>query len=219
MSFIINPYSFGSAFDPLSLSPSLWLSDTGSNPAVWPDLSGNGRNATQATTANQPSIVANVRNGRQIRRFDGVNDSLSASLSVPNTPFTIVMVTYMSSNGSGGFRVSVVMGTNTFGVGYNTTPAAYAFSTSGISITKARPTTFELISCVSNNASSSFTVDATTATGTIAPHSSSVFNIGTNGVGSFFAQDCAEILVFPTALNTTNRQAVESYLRSKWGTP
>jgi flagellar hook-associated protein 3 FlgL len=31
--------------------------------------------------------------------------------------------------------------------------------------------------------------------------------------------DVGELFVFPTALNTTNRQAVESYLRTKWGTP
>jgi hypothetical protein len=39
---------FAGAFKPLSLSPApaLWLSDTGSDASVWPDLSGNGRNAT-----------------------------------------------------------------------------------------------------------------------------------------------------------------------------
>lgn len=218
MSFVINPYSFGSTFDPLSLSPALWLSDTGSNPSVWPDLSGNGRNATQATTANQPAIVTNVRNGRQIRRFDGINDQMLVGLTVSNTPFTVVMVTYLTGP-STAFRVSFAMGGNVFGIGYNSTPAAYAFSSSGLTITKARPTTFELISCVSNGASSFFSVDGVSTTGTIAAHASNALNLGTNGIGSFFTQDLAEILIFPTALSTTNRQAVESYLRTKWGTP
>lgn len=67
------------AFNPLSLSPALWLSDTGSNAAQWDDLSGNGRHATQATGASQPSIVTSALNGRQVRRFDGVNDFLATA--------------------------------------------------------------------------------------------------------------------------------------------
>lgn len=66
-----------SGFDPLSLSPALWLSDTGSDPSVWPDISGNGRNATQGTPANRPAIITNALNGRQVRRFDGTNDFLT----------------------------------------------------------------------------------------------------------------------------------------------
>jgi hypothetical protein len=63
--------SYGNSFDPRSLSPALWLSDTGSDHAVWEDLSGNGRNFTQSTVANQPSIITNAVNGRQVRRFNG----------------------------------------------------------------------------------------------------------------------------------------------------
>jgi hypothetical protein len=61
-------------FNPLSLAPALWLNDTGSDPSVWTDISGNGRNATGA---NNPSIVTNTLNGKQVRRFDGTNDTLS----------------------------------------------------------------------------------------------------------------------------------------------
>jgi hypothetical protein len=62
---------WGLGFNPLSLSPALWLSDTGSNPAQWDDISGNNRHATQATVASQPAIIANGLGGRQVRRFDG----------------------------------------------------------------------------------------------------------------------------------------------------
>ena len=72
---IINPYRFG--FNPLSLSPAIWLSDTGSDAGTWPDLSTNGRHATQATENQQPAIVSGARNGRQVRRFDGSNDVLA----------------------------------------------------------------------------------------------------------------------------------------------
>ena len=69
MSFVINPYALN--FSPLSLSPALWLSDTGADASQWDDLSGNGRHATQVTAANRPSIETNVLNGRQVRRGNG----------------------------------------------------------------------------------------------------------------------------------------------------
>lgn len=69
-------------FNPLSLSPALWLSDTGSDPSVWPDISGNGRHATQANGSFQPTIATASLNGRQTRVFDGSDDFLSYPSSV-----------------------------------------------------------------------------------------------------------------------------------------
>lgn len=63
-------------FNPLSLSPALWLNDTGSDPSVWTDISGNGRNAVQGNVGNRPAIITNALNGKQVRRFDGVDDYL-----------------------------------------------------------------------------------------------------------------------------------------------
>ena len=97
MSFVINPYSFGATFNPLSLSPALWLSDTGSDPSVWPDLSGNGRNATQATSTQRPAIVTGAQNGRQVRRFDGTDDFLRLTTGLGmlrNVPGATVIAVY-----------------------------------------------------------------------------------------------------------------------------
>ena len=66
--------TYPSNVSPIAISPALWLNDTGSDPSVWTDISGNGRNATGA---NPPAIVTNALNGRQVRRFDGINDTLS----------------------------------------------------------------------------------------------------------------------------------------------
>jgi hypothetical protein len=42
--------------------------------ATWPDLSGSGNPATQATAALQPKYYKNVLNGQAVVRFDGVDD-------------------------------------------------------------------------------------------------------------------------------------------------
>jgi hypothetical protein len=72
----------GGGFDLLPYSPSIWLSDTGSDDSEWTDLSGNARNVTQATSTRRPSIVAAQLNGRQIRRFDGADDKLNIGSSM-----------------------------------------------------------------------------------------------------------------------------------------
>lgn len=84
----------GRGFNPLTLSPALWLDS--SDPSTlyqdsalttlavadadpvggWKDKSGNGRNVTQATGAARPTLRLAVQNGRPVLRFDGTDDTL-----------------------------------------------------------------------------------------------------------------------------------------------
>lgn len=232
MSFIINPYSFGSTFDPLSLSPALWLSDTGSDASVWPDLSGNGRNATQATTASQPAIVAGAQNGRQVRRFDG-GDFLECSSVYSLSTTTVFAVSKISVNSatvktvycSGSFagsardallfwQASTINFQRSNGSVY---PTATATATvSAFALTTGQFTGSQLSVSVNGGTPS-------TAATTVAGATTDLVTIGVTrenfGYNFYFTGDIAEILVYPTALSTTNRQAVEAYLRTKWGTP
>ena len=61
-------------------SPSLWLradstltKDASNKVSVWNDVSGNNKNATQATALNQPTWMPNVFNGKPAIFFDGAN--------------------------------------------------------------------------------------------------------------------------------------------------
>lgn len=71
-------------FDPLSLSPALWLdaSDTatitatGGQVSQWRDKSGNSRHVSQSTGTAQPQQVASVLNGNSVVQFDGADDYL-----------------------------------------------------------------------------------------------------------------------------------------------
>jgi hypothetical protein len=81
----------------------LWLDPSdptvfsfGTGISEWRDKSSNGRNATQATGANQPTLAADALNGLPVVRLDGSNDSLivdfGAALQVTNFSHTWLMV-------------------------------------------------------------------------------------------------------------------------------
>jgi hypothetical protein len=60
---------------------------------TWYDQSGNGRNATQSTGANQPQIVSSgsviLDNGKPIVTFNGTSQSIKTSNSVISTDFSV----------------------------------------------------------------------------------------------------------------------------------
>lgn len=63
--------------------------------STWSDRSGNGRDATQSTSANQPKVKTNGMNGNTTVRFDGAaspnQDSLSISSLSVSQPITAVV--------------------------------------------------------------------------------------------------------------------------------
>jgi hypothetical protein len=221
---------YGNRFDILSLSPALWLSDTGSDPAQWDDISGNGRHATQSDSARRPSIVTNTLNGRQVRRFDGGNDvmlmDLGTSFSQPVTLFAVTKkvgntspnsrVFHASSSPSSGSSVYLPLASNNLG------NFVWNFGTDSPSST-AFGNDWSIYNVVADSASSSIRRDGSQVlTG----------NPGTNGLQRYasvggrhhdglrnYNGDIAEILVFPTALSTSQRQAVEKYLANKYAIP
>lgn len=225
MSFLINPYSFG--FNPLSLSPALWLSDTGSDASVWTDLSGNGRNATQATALAQPTIVTSGISGRQIRRFDGVNDYLQSNSALATTTGTIFVVSQFTDLIVAD-RVIFQAGTNatkaSVGLGIHTNRARKSFIYGSTDIIGTATTNATSMSCIFNASGNTYYQEGTlvgsaNVTGISCGTGFTVGSLRDGSFTTFYKGDIAEVLVFPTALSTTNRQAVESYLRTKWGTP
>lgn len=222
------------SFDPLSLSPALWLSDTGSDPSVWPDLSGNGRNATQATTANQPAIVMGAQNGRQVRRFDG-GDMLSGSRILSSANFSCLVVMrgspqlsrmilaqrslpavnsgrleLISTDELAPGQVHRVFLNN--GTGYNVKATTVSLNNTFRTVYSQNDST----------ATMHCRVDGGGPEGSISGQSLTPENVPYSVGGGVdltrtFTGDIAEILVFPYALSTTDRQAVETYLFDKWG--
>jgi hypothetical protein len=211
-------------FSPKQLSPALWLADRGNDPAIWEDLSGNGRHATQATAASQPAIVTNGLNGRQVRRFDGVNDMLTGSVwsNGQTTSFFIVfkkntfgtntaVFQYGTSNGHGLYvnasdqqdwvARSVALRTN----------GNVGLSAKIVSLIRSESVAYMYSNGLQNTIINS-TSSQLNATGT--------FYIGNwEQASQYISGDIAEIIAFDLALSTSNRQLIEKYLSIKYNIP
>ena len=229
-----------SGFNPLSLSPALWLNDIGSDPSVWTDMSGNGRDATGA---NAPSIVTNALNGRQVRRFDGVDDFLSLTTGlgmfrnvsggtviaaykwITNpTVFSPIFIASVSTSSltsrisigggitsrklfTGGRRLDA----NTFASATSAADNSTAYFVHSGILNYANSDAFQYVNGVLDGTNTSFQTDGNTEN-----TDSILIAVGGNGALNFSNIDLAEILVFPTALSTVNRQKVERYLSGKY---
>lgn len=73
------------------------LSGDGDVVGGWQDQSGNGNHATQATTANKPTLQTGEINGRPAIRFDGVNDLLSLTTTLTQGSFNLYIVNMIDS--------------------------------------------------------------------------------------------------------------------------
>jgi hypothetical protein len=233
--------AYGNSFDPLSLSPALWLSDTGSDPAVWEDLSGNGRNATQATASAQPAIVSNALNGRQVRRFDGVNDTMTFA-RFDLSAFTVFVVAQRSSGGGTYQTIFQVLQASTtrtaveIGINNDNAYGPLVVGSDGNSTAYGRggslaENSSRIISAIwsggSTNGASNYSLwtngvaTPLTNSGPVGAASGSISRIGSTASGgrivSYLRGDISEILIFPTALSTSDRKSVENYLAKKWG--
>lgn len=225
------------AFDPLSLSPALWLSDSGSDVSIWPDISGNNRHALQATTASQPDIISSARNGRQVRRFNGTTDRFSGTATnlIQTTSAASFFIVAKADTDAGLYTTLIATPTNAtpWGIGLSK-DGSYLNVTFGSSSTFYRGRfqtlaygSYQLI-CVqyaganpslSNAYSARYNSTAKTlnSAGPYVAYAATNWAVGSAADGSTRLKgDIAEIIVFPSALSLANLQAVEAYLNAKW---
>lgn len=215
------------------------LSD-GDPVSTWLDSSGNSRDATGSGTA-RPSYKTGGPNGLPYLLFDGVNDEMSvAALSLTNNipGFTCFMARkwraspsalgyeFYVSTPSGTARVSAYAGavSGKFGAGGRRLDGdSFAGVTSAASVS----TVYEVRTVVADYANSDFfqyidgTLDGSTTsfqtTGNTSATNSLRVMIGSSGGTQFGGIDCAEIIAYPRALNSTERGQVEAYLAAKYG--
>tara|TARA_R110002012_G_scaffold123229_2_gene273594 strand:- start:1763 stop:2590 length:828 start_codon:yes stop_codon:yes gene_type:complete len=200
----------------------------GSSVVTWADSSGNGNNATQASSARQPTLQTNELNGLPVVRFDGSNDIVSdgdiAALDVGTGDIWLACV--FKSTDDSGAQNFFEKGATSFGLrclsngklemtlGATTnTPLQNSGSWSRTEFVLAAA------SRVSSTCNGFVNGTASTTTGTTNTTSidnSSVFDIGARAVGAgAMTGDIAEILVGGGTI-TDELQKVESYLNDKY---
>ncbi|MFM5936712.1 MAG: hypothetical protein ACKOQ2_29240 [Dolichospermum sp.] len=216
---------------PVQMSTALWLdaadSSTvtlnGGNVSQWDDKSGNGRNAAQATAANQPARTLNGLNGKTVLTFDGVNDFLVSNSGTYGPNISMFAVARQDGGSSYQRLLNVridqfaffgsLNGNFTTLFGNNAWNDVNANSPS-IAVTSTR--ILGVVNPTSGSAATPY-VDGTaqiTKTGTMTT---------ANGIsiGCIFNEHhwfgiVAEIIVINSAVTTTVRQFIEGYLAWKW---
>ena len=210
----------------------------------WEDKSGNSRNALQTDGTKKPLLKLAIQNGRNVVRFDGVNDSLDCGtgLGKPGnfTIFAVFRVQDTSSRfvvcGSGDSNGSSKTTWGAIDVNPDSVAGAVALHHSDgatFSITRTAGSviagnTFTLgcTKYTSGNTQQSFRKNATNiANATVLYSDASTcggtpykFILGQFGefVGINLNGDIAELLVYDQALPLPDLQKVEDYLNAKW---
>ena len=210
------PLLFASAWSPKSLNPVLWLDATqitglndGDSVGTWSDMSGHGNDATQSTASKKPTYKTGIQNGRPIVRFDGVDDVLiSASVEI-QVGHLFAVVSGGLSNLEGFARGNRGASIERMGLLY---PDASTWFSGDINDAI-------IITRVNGVPSTSHTSAFSAVSGSrAAPTSILGVNVGSSHT-PFWNGDIAELLLFPNQLSTAQRDQIETYLRTKWGTP
>jgi hypothetical protein len=204
---------------------------------IWYDQSGNGRNATQTTAANQPQIVSNgvlqTEGGKPAILFDGVDDYLAApsplidtthSLFVLFTPkieneFGTVFGQWFAGATGRFYLIANQISSGAASAGFlnlaNTT-ATGGGGGSGFAAEVAISNTPTLITSISSTGSEQWKLfkngtewDSATITSVYTGVNSAIGSL--NGTGSLLPFDgtVSELISFPSALSTTDRQTLE----------
>lgn len=229
------------AGDTVTLTPVAGVTDRVSQ---WTDLSGLGNHAVQATQSKQPDLKRSIVNGRNVVRFDGVDDVLLLSgtgLNIAKNVTGLTMIAVSQATLPGTERVTVSFLNN--GAGgraalLRESSAAGKFNVVGRrldadSIQKLAGTgivasVFDIQSGVfdySNALGSGFINGATSiapatfqTAGSTSNTASSAASIGaaSDGTGCI-AGDIAELIVCNVALNSSALLNTNRYLSAKYG--
>ena len=184
----------------------------GAEVATWPDKSGAGRTLSKVTTG--PIFNTAAQNGLGVVRYDGTVRLLRAAAGVSYRHFIAVTkyrtATFSTYNGfltgdGGGNDEAVLVGN------YGTT-MWYGFSGTG---------TYHLNGVVNASLPAPMTTCGVVSISDPAFRAGMILQIGLDrtNTGRNWDGDVAEVIAYDRVLSTVERQQVESYLKTKWGTP
>lgn len=190
----------------------------GSTVSQWGDKSGNGRNAVQATAATQPVYSATSFNGKPTLTWDGIDDAMQISMSLPATDINLFAV----------LAPDVVTQNDYI---FDIPTVRRVFSTSGQIFSgswlpSAAPITAggQRLYGFTTGPANQITYSDGTAISTLSALSAAVVDgsvgLGNRNIsgGSFGLDGNMSELVFVSGtLSTLDRQKLEGYLAWKWG--
>jgi hypothetical protein len=179
--------------------------------STWQDQSGSGNHLIQATAANQPQLVAAQANGFPVLRFDGAGDFMSFTTRL-TTIRSVFWVVKRAAAATPGYRFLLGDPTN-----YHFCPDA---TTKIWTASYASPSILNGETRLNGTLVNGTTTDRPTALSVL-----SLVTTGDVTAGTFSKDrtsdyswwgDLAELIVFDRAVTPDERDAVESYLATKY---
>jgi hypothetical protein len=213
----------------LDAADSSTITDTANDVSQWDDKSGTNNNALQAVALDQPTTNINTINGLNVIFFDGVDHFMSYDQSIlENTSLSIFIVEQRLSNPASTAILSG-FGTQNQQVDFlytsNGTSLRVAFGTLGnVSGTVTANTTPRLISYTHDATNGNFLyldktlLGSNTGSTPDMPGPATQGQIARRDSATHYHGNIAEIIIYDKELNTSERQSVENYLSTKWGT-
>ncbi len=213
--------------DPLSALSWVWrfesdqitgLSD-GDLISTWPDISGNGRNATGVSTT-RPTYKTNILNGQPVARFSGAADirMTTPAISAISMPTTIFVVA--SHTASSFSQIFDGLGTSNRHALFASTSDMEMFAGASSNGGAKSSGTVRIIQCRFNTTASGIRIGGGTlvGSGNTGTQTLTGLTIGNRFASSFSsAGDIAALLVANSDLSLTNVNLVGNYLAAKYG--
>lgn len=190
--------------------------------ALWPDLSGNGNDAVQATMAKQSVAATSGPDGHIKVLFDGIDDILVTSGPVTlSTAYTIFAINQLSGVSNGNIVENGNVLTDGWGILVDATnrKVNHAGVAPQVASDGGATTNLELWSSRSNSGQPEMWINGvnkalTSLSGPNAPsHPSQIGGFDTLD-GYFFTGNIAVVLIYPSALSDAERQSVQAWLVS-----
>ena len=189
----------------------------GSNVAQWDDKSGNDRHATQPTAASQPTYLATGFNGKPTLTWDGTDDAMLLSMSLPETDLNLFAVADLNAVAQNDYILDIGSVRRTFATSGQIfagswNPAAASITTGGQRIYgfTTGPTN-QIVYSDGTAVSTLAAVPAALVDGAV--------GLGNRFLGTAFGPvgDMSELVFVSGTLSDTDRQKLEGYLAWKWG--
>lgn len=208
----------------------------------WTDQSGQNDHASQGSAGAKPTLKLAIQNGLSVVRADGVNDTLTLASALNLTNCTLFLVfapsgTITSATTFQGLMGIVGTASGALGLGNlsgSLTNEVVSFVSDVIGTIYGAVDPANLSGWHTHTFQLSGSSEAIYRDGV-----SQSLNTSLNGhmdssdankqfravtvllqaFGGFLSGDLGEVLVYDTALSSTNRKSVEAYLKSRWATP
>jgi hypothetical protein len=213
-------------FDPLSLSPKAWwdasdaatITLSGANVTAWADKSGNGYTLTPGTS---PTYATAAQNGLNVVEFNGTNQYLTSGASLTGHDRTCFAVLKRVS----GTGYQGIVQSSYYGMIVNITDSVLRHwaGNSALNNTTAMTSWTQVTTKLKNSVTRTHDTwanggDHRSSSGFSAAETGETLLVGGVNFGGGPLQ-VAEIIWYWSLLSDTDRQAVEAYLKAKWGTP